>query len=646
MRLTKKRMNKNKTKNKCNKTKCNQTKTKSKTKCKKTYNYNKRYSRKMTGGNVYKTRNFQLVLLFNKIAHFYNKKYSQFGKKKMKYIFRDDDILWSVYFSGNISLPDILSQVINVYKEIKGTQNKQFLKYNPNDFNDLIILLKQEYNKQKTSSFKDSLVKEGYNKDYIHETIGGVAGSTAGIGLNNYCMGLGRNDDVILNVEDLQFKKLLTHAPTSITPTSSITPTLNAPTPNVPTSITPTSSITPTPNVPTPNVPTPNVPTPNAPTSSNVPTPNVPTPNVPTPNAPTSSITPTSSNVPTQIVPTPNVPTPNVPTSIVPTPVIGGSYDNPIPIKTTANVFLDKEKTLWLQEKITKDYTVTDVDRDGNCFFATLREAFKTIGVTMTVDDLRQIVYNNFEEWKKKHPEEVKDQLALQEDIKLELEKLEKIDDADETTKKHYFYGEVLPSIKRWCAESSSKNLQYCKDFNNRYKVGDINDKSLEDANGKDVKISYFKYNFVEQNKNPSLKDEKEIKVKTDFVDKFYNIATNKRYRDQRKKELEAQDRDNKFLIPLKADDIMLRNHWAGQMDIDILKDKLNIDLIIISKDYNNDDIRFTCDINVVDPNVKPGYYIMIYYTGGHYELISFKERSVFKYDDIPADIIRKCILK
>ena len=83
MRLTKKRMNKNKTKNKCNKTKCNQTKTKSK----KPYNYNKRYSRKMTGGNVYKTRNFQLRILFNKIAHFYNKKYSQFGKKKMKYIF-------------------------------------------------------------------------------------------------------------------------------------------------------------------------------------------------------------------------------------------------------------------------------------------------------------------------------------------------------------------------------------------------------------------------------------------------------------------------------------------------------------------------------------------------------------------------------
>ena len=90
----------------------------------------------------------------------------------------------------------------------------------------------------------------------------------------------------------------------------------------------------------------------------------------------------------------------------------------------------------------------------------------------------------------------------------------------------------------------------------------------------------------------------------------------------------------------------MLREHWAGEMDIDIMKDKLNIDLIIISKYYNNDDIRFTCDINVVDPNVKPDYYIMIYYTGGHYELISSKERSIFKYDDIPADIIVKCIPK
>ena len=62
---------------------------------------------------------------------------------------------------------------------------------------------------------------------------------------------------------------------------------------------------------------------------------------------------------------------------------------------------------------------MTDVDRDGNCFFAALREAYKTIGVTMTVKDLRQIVYNNFEDWKKEHPEEVNDQLALQEDIKL-----------------------------------------------------------------------------------------------------------------------------------------------------------------------------------------------------------------------------------
>ena len=330
---------------------------------------------------------------------------------------------------------------------------------------------------------------------------------------------------------------------------------------------------------------------------------------------------------------------------IKPAQVIGGSYDNPIPIQTTSNVFLDKDKTLWLQDKIGKGYTVTDVDRDGNCFFAALREAYKTIGVTMTVKDLRQIVYNNFEEWKKKHPEEVKDQLALQEDIKLELEKLEKIDDADETTKKHYFYGEVLPSIKRWCAEPSSKDFKYCKDFNDRYQLGDINDKSLKDKKGKDVKISYFKYNFVEQNKNPSAKDEKEIKLKTDFVDKFYKIATDKIYRDQRKKELEAQDRDNKFLIPLKADDIMLREHWAGQMDIDILKDKLNIDLIIISEDYNNNDIRFTCDINVTT-NVKSDYYIMLYYTGGHYELISFNNRSIFKYNDMPADIIAKCISK
>jgi hypothetical protein len=103
----------------------------------------------------------------------------------------------------------------------------------------------------------------------------------------------------------------------------------------------------------------------------------------------------------------------------------------------------------------------------------------------------------------------------------------------------------------------------------------------------------------------------------------------------------------------------MLRpRYWADTWAISTLEKKLNIKVIILSEEafeYGDLDSVLNCgQLNDVElekeGNFNPEYYIITCYTGNHYKLISYKQKRIFKYREIPYDVkvmvINKCMEK
>ena len=66
----------------------------------------------------------------------------------------------------------------------------------------------------------------------------------------------------------------------------------------------------------------------------------------------------------------------------------------------------------WIQNHYKNNFfTILDVEANGDCFFATIREAFKTMGITITVELLRNILSNTVTEEQFKTNKELYDAL-------------------------------------------------------------------------------------------------------------------------------------------------------------------------------------------------------------------------------------------
>jgi len=92
---------------------------------------------------------------------------------------------------------------------------------------------------------------------------------------------------------------------------------------------------------------------------------------------------------------------------------------------------------------------------------------------------------------------------------------------------------------------------------------------------------------------------------------------------------------------------------WADAWAISVLEEKLNIKLMIFSeKSYDNGDNNnvFQCGNESGNQLPTPNYYIMVTYSGKHYRLISYKNKYIFKFSEIPYDakvqVVIKCLEK
>ena len=246
----------------------------------------------------------------------------------------------------------------------------------------------------------------------------------------------------------------------------------------------------------------------------------------------------------------------------------------------------------WVQRFMrNRKFGIQDVEAQGDCFFAVVREAFSGIGKDITVAQLRNEIsdratvdiYKNF----KQHYDMY----------------LQTINDSNREMK------QIFDKIKELKTEAKTeKNPKYKKIIVEKSKplIGEFERKKRERQHAKEL-----------------MKD-------FSFMKKINNLD------------------DFKKIVKTCA-------FWADAWAINLVEMFLNIKIIIMSSEnFTNGDIDnvLLCS-SFIDDSIKvfrPKYYVLAVHTGNHYKLITYDGKKIFTFETIPWDIkqmvVDKCMEK
>ena len=255
--------------------------------------------------------------------------------------------------------------------------------------------------------------------------------------------------------------------------------------------------------------------------------------------------------------------------------------------------FLKNNKNTWIENFMRNNsYKITEVESNGDCFFAVVRDAFKTIGYNTTVSKLRAVVAH-----------EANDEIYREHrTLYFQLETEKKIIEDD------------IKIIKK-------TNLEYQK------RMKKITD--LEESKKLEAEVNKLKEDYKKKKKELAESNEN-IDLHVGFIK---NLDTFEKYQEY----------------------IQTSGFWADAWAISVIEKVLNIKMMIFNeKSYkdNSLDSVFNCGIvnNDIEKNgtFYPDFYIMTTYSGDHYRLITYKNKSIFTFTEIPFNVknlvINKCL--
>jgi hypothetical protein len=258
--------------------------------------------------------------------------------------------------------------------------------------------------------------------------------------------------------------------------------------------------------------------------------------------------------------------------------------------------FTESPNDIWISKLMkNENYDIIDNEGGGDCFFAVIRDAFKQIGKETTVAKLRALLAR-----------EATDAL-FQESRSIYTAIL---GDLQETKKKIKEASKTITLLKKRIQSGKNK---------------EENEKLLEQA--KDVLADKKRLDV----------EEKETKGLMHEFDYMEPLTTLEKFRE--------------FMLT--------RDYWADTWSISTMEKLLNVKFIILSKQSFQ-----SCDYDSVmqcgqlnDDELEragtfvPEFYIMTSYeSGNHYKTVSYKEKRIFKFREVPYDIkimiINKCLEK
>lgn len=243
----------------------------------------------------------------------------------------------------------------------------------------------------------------------------------------------------------------------------------------------------------------------------------------------------------------------------------------------------------WVQKFMKNDnYRLQSVPKDGDSFFTSIIYAFKQIGKKTTVEKLRNIV-------------------AEAANLKI-LET----------------YSTMYTSLNNELAD-------------NEHKIAVIK-KHIAEA-----KERYKNTNDIATNKNLL----EQINRFKEDAKVFQKHIANLQPKIERFKFM----KDVHSLQQLRAK-LMESVYWADEFAVSKVEEKLNVKIIILSKDRFDDgdeDGVMLCTGASGDVT-KPEYYILVSYDGNCFDLVSYKDKKILKFSEVPYYIktlvVNKCIEK
>jgi predicted NAD-dependent protein-ADP-ribosyltransferase YbiA (DUF1768 family) len=248
-----------------------------------------------------------------------------------------------------------------------------------------------------------------------------------------------------------------------------------------------------------------------------------------------------------------------------------------------------RERKRWIQEFMKDDhFGIVDTKGDGNCMFSAIEKGLSSVGRFITISDMRDILVKN---------------------VTTVLFNTYKIlhDDAEKQYKN---------------VSDNTKSLK--KSFD------DIKKKT------KNTKERSEKMQLVKEAEDISKKHTRE-KRELEFAKEYYEEFLF----------MKGIDSEEKFKSLIKTNAF-----WGDTWALSTLEREMNIKLMLfseesyISGDYEN---VFKCgQLNDDMKLFEPEYYIMVIYTGNHYQLITYDDVGAFNFKDLMDSVkdlvVNKCL--
>ena len=264
-----------------------------------------------------------------------------------------------------------------------------------------------------------------------------------------------------------------------------------------------------------------------------------------------------------------------------------------------------KSESQWIEHFMhNNNYGIQDNPGAGDCFFYTIRDAYKSINMDASVSKLREIlvqktdasVFNNYKE-------------------------------------RHDMIANEIKTLKRQLPNDKKRKAKLAKEFNKLArevkKEKDVPTKTKKTKKAKEMKKSHKNLGEEVKRKERELK---EAERNYQDIRWFKNI--------QNVEQLKAKFKTCNF--------------WADTWAISTLELEINTKFIILSSDaykQGNYSAVVKCG-DFVQTSVekkgyfKPKYYIIVEHTGNHYKLITYKDKKIYRFHQIPFGIKRKIVDK